>query len=131
MKDLQLSLIGKWFYMTRSGIKTEDYREINEYWLKRLFEYISEYPLSDERLCDILISLKKGDFKNTTDFWGFSGFYPKKFNTNIMTLGYPKKGDPERTIQLEHKGISIDYGNPEWGAEPGKLYFIIKHGKLL
>ena len=33
---LQLSLKYKWFEMTKAGIKTEDYREINHYWIKRL-----------------------------------------------------------------------------------------------
>ena len=31
MSNLQLSLKTKWFEMTKSGIKTEDYREINDY----------------------------------------------------------------------------------------------------
>lgn len=48
-----------------------------------------------------------------------------------MTLGYPKKGDTERTLILEHKGIEIRTGNPNWGAEPNTLYFVIKHGKIL
>ena len=33
---LRLSLKTKWFEMTKSGIKKEDYREINEYWIRRL-----------------------------------------------------------------------------------------------
>ena len=34
--NLQLSLKTKWFEMTKAGIKTEDYREINIYWEKDL-----------------------------------------------------------------------------------------------
>lgn len=30
-KNLQMSLKRKWFEMTKSGIKTEDYREITPY----------------------------------------------------------------------------------------------------
>lgn len=48
-----------------------------------------------------------------------------------MTLGYPKSTDTERIIKFEHAGIEIRTGNPEWGAEPGKLYFVIKHGKRI
>jgi len=33
MKNLQLSLKRKWFEMTKAGIKIEDYRNINEYWV--------------------------------------------------------------------------------------------------
>ncbi len=78
--------------MTKSGIKTEDYREINDYWQKRLF---------------------------------------KDFKFNIMTLGYPKSTDTDRILKLEHKGIEIRTGNPQWGAEPNKLYFVILHGKII
>jgi len=53
------------------------------------------------------------------------------FNFNIMTLGYPKSTDTDRILKLEHKGIEIGYGKTEWGAEPNKLYFIIKHGATL
>jgi len=55
----------------------------------------------------------------------------KTFDCNIMTLGYPKNGDTERILKLEHKGIEIRTGNPEWGAEPNKLYFVIMHGATL
>ena len=48
-----------------------------------------------------------------------------------MTLGYPKSTDTGRILKLYHKGIEIREGDPEWGAEPGKLYFVIKHGKIL
>lgn len=54
-----------------------------------------------------------------------------KTDTNTMTLSYPKSTDFERVLKLEHKGIEIRTGNPEWGAEPNKLYFVIKHGRFL
>lgn len=60
-----------------------------------------------------------------------NSFEFKKFYTNTMTLGYPKSGDTERILKLEHAGIEIRTGNPEWGAEPGKLYFVIKHGEII
>lgn len=41
--NLQLTLKKKWFDMTKSGIKTEDYREINEYWIRRLFS-LKQFP---------------------------------------------------------------------------------------
>ena len=127
--NLQLSLKKNWFEMTKSGIKTEDYREITAYWIKRLFQNIilDRYSISQ-----ILVDLKY--CKNNIDalcvinnwFLSFS-----KFETNTMTLGYPKTGDTERILKLEHKGIEIRTGNPERGAEPNKLYFVIKHGLVL
>ena len=59
-----------------------------------------------------------------------NGFF-KKFDSNIMTLGYPKSTDSDRFLKIEHKGIEIRTGNPEWGAEPNKLYFVILHGSFL
>lgn len=121
--NLQLSLKKEWFEMTKAGIKTEDYREINEYWMKRF--------LTKESFNEYLDAKHSGgnEFQSGTFHIDFSEF--KRFNTNIMTLGYPKSTNTDRILKYEHKGIEIRTGNPEWGAEPGKLYFVIKHGKKL
>ena len=117
---LRLSLKSKWFEMTKAGIKTEDYREINYYWIKRLTSDFSwnmnKYPLKLNENKEVM---NKGSMK------------PKEFICNIMTLGYPKSTDSGRILKLEHKGIEIRTGNPEWGAEPNKLYFVIMHGTIL
>lgn len=118
MKNIQLSLKTKWFEMTKLGIKTEDYREITPYWVKRLVE--KDFSWDCKKIEDINCHLYACP----------NGFF-KKFNQNTMTLGYPKSGDAERILKLEHKGIEIRTGNPDWGAEHGKLYFVIKHGKEL
>ena len=121
--NLQLSLKKQWFEMTKSGIKTEDYREITPYWVKRLIgnKFDEDYTIHD------FIHTLKNDLDSNL----FVRLYQRRFTTNTMTLGYPKKTDSERILKLEHKGIEIRTGNPEWGAEPGKLYFVIKHGKQL
>lgn len=123
MKKLQLSLKKEWFEMTKSGVKTEDYREINEYWMKRFFTK-ENYSLYLE-----------AKFSGGNEFGNgnFDINYPqfKQFTYNIMTLGYPKSTDTDRILKLEHKGIEIRTGHHEWGAEPNKLYFVIKHGKKL
>ena len=134
MADLRLSLKQKWFEMTKAGIKTEDYREINEYWFKRLvflhektFKYTTGYRWDsiDTQLRFIyLLRITKDQFRK--DMIGFN-----QFDGNTVTLGYPKSTDTERILKLEHKGIEIRTGNPEWGAEPNKLYFVIKHGNII
>ena len=110
--------------MTKAGIKTEDYRDINEYWFRRIFRNVD-----NECLNEMINGLKEGWCieKLGNDYL----HYPKEFTQNTTTLGYPKKDDKERILKLEHKGIMIGYGNPEWGAEPNKLYFIIKHGNII
>ena len=124
MENLQLSLKKQWFEMTKSGIKKEDYREINEYWTKRLFRDVDK-----DELQDLIKGLQEG--RNIEWAGLFHLHFLKEFEVNIMTLGYPKSTDTERILKLKHKGIEIGYGKPEWGAEPNKLYFIIKHGAIL
>ena len=124
MANLQLSLKRNWFEMTKSGIKTEDYREINHYWIKRLMtkKYNNIYQNKQEAIDGIIKHIDPNYLVKN---------HSKKFDSNIMTLGYPKSTATERILRLEHKGIEIGYGKPEWGAEPNKLYFVIKHGAIL
>lgn len=128
-RQLRLSLKTKWFEMTKAGVKTEDYRDINEYWCSRLLYKIS-VPWGGymSAMKDIL----SGDHcaKGWKEFTCGAPLF-SEFSQNIMTLGYPKSTDTSRILKLEHKGIEIREGNPEWGAEPGKLYFVIKHGNIL
>lgn len=135
--NLQLSLKKQWFEMTKLGIKTEDYREITPYWCARLFNKKYEY---------VSVAYWKGYLgriirDDNRQYYGYSfrnieqankkiaDFGFNKFNTTTLTLGYPKANNKERILKLEHKGIEIRTGNPEWGAEPNKLYFVIKHGR--
>ena len=127
--NLQLSLKTKWFEMTKAGIKTEDYREINIYWAKRLV-YGIDILLAREKNRNLLSFFSDEEcYRFFTNRIGYFGY--KDFITNTMTIGYPKSGDTERILKLEHKGIEIRTGNPEWGAEPDKLYFVILHGAIL
>lgn len=119
---LQLSLKKQWFDLTASGVKTEDYRELTPYWIKRLMskQFNDIYPDEKESIETIM---------KFYDLDSFTKDYGKKFTSNVMTLGYPSKTDLSRIKEYEHLGIEIGYGNPEWGAEPNKLYFVIKHGE--
>jgi len=88
---LRLPLKTKWFEMTKAGIKTEDYREINDYWISRLC--YSGFSL-----------LQSSSFNmNINGYW----YSKKTIEINIMTLGYPKSTDDERILKLKHKGIEI------------------------
>jgi hypothetical protein len=111
--DLKLVLKKKWFDLTKEGIKLEDYREINAYWISRL----------------VAGNYKGWNIESAKSF--MTNAIKRQFSTNIMTLGYPSNSDTERILKLEHAGIEIREGKPEWGAEPGKLYFVIKHGEII
>ena len=116
--NLRLPLNPNWFSLTKIGIKREDYREIDKYWITMLVS--PDYAKITRNEKDAIRNLKK-DPRN----------FFKKFTTNRVTLGYPKLGDENKTVTYEHRGIEIRTGNPELGAEPDKLYFVIKHGKQI
>ncbi len=99
---LDLSLRYKWYDMIASGEKTEEYREIKDFYMNRL--------------CKNYIS-------------GFSGFYftPKEYDAVRFHRGQGSK----QTMLLEFKGLTKGFGNPEWGAPEDKEVFIIKLGKRL
>ena len=126
--NLQLSLKKQWFELTRDGIKTEDYRSLTPYWVKRLTRCETDPIIAANEL-----NQGVEYFKAERDIRAFlpAHAFPKKFDKTILTLGYPSKNDTSRIIQFEHLGIEISTGREEWGAEPGKLYFVIKHGKRL
>jgi len=113
--------------MTKSGIKREDYRAISPHWIKRLTT--NNIELSIKEINYALCALRDGyTQEHVIDVYGL---YIKQFDSNIMTMGYPSKTDTEKIVRLEHKGIEIRQGNPEWGALPGNIYFVIKHGSIL
>lgn len=138
MSNLQLSLKTKWFELTKSGAKTEDYRELSDYWIKRLIlepkSYIIGIGSTTSYYFDTIHMLNILN-KKSTNYNHYLRRLPeikfKDFTQNTMTLGYPKSGDTDRILKLEHKGIKIRTGNPNWGAEPDKLYFVILHGSAV
>ena len=106
MKTLTLPLKRKWFNMIKRGKKLEEYREIGEYWAKRLLKNYPEYYNQIQVLHDVA-----------------NGF--KKFDKLVFTLGYPRNDDTSRRLEFKNPKIRIGTGRPEWGAKPGKVYFII------
>ena len=115
---LKLVLKGVWYRMIESGEKVEEYREITPYWCNRLLYYGS---LGAEEFWE-------GVLKNTKDLKTLAEYGTREYDTVTFYHGYAKNR-PQMT--LEFKGIEIKEGKPEWGAEPGRLYFVIKLGKKL
>ena len=119
--QLRLSLKKHWFELTKSNQKKEEYREITEYWFKRLvYEYKKVYDYCTGRSWDNDDKETRTEAinyiaRNKAPLLAFNSY-----QNNIMTLGYPKNDDKERFICLEHKGITIDVGVKELGAEGKK-----------
>lgn len=102
---LHLPLKRKWFEMIRSGVKKEEYRELSEYWKKRLLEEDDEY----RRTVNIQV---------------------RPYTRITFTLGYPRLDDPGRIMTFECDEITVGRGNPDWGA-PDYDVFIIKIGERI
>lgn len=113
MKTLTLSLKKQWFEMIKAGVKKEEYRELKYHWLTRLFrvkDIQKFFGVSD------VTPLANGIVQET---------FAKDYDRLVFTLGYPKAGDTERRLEFKNPKIRIGTGKPEWGAEPGKFYFVI------
>lgn len=96
---LTLPIKKKWFDMILSGEKKEEYREIKLYWTKRF--------------CKALYDLELG---NST----FTIYHAR--GTIMFKNGYQKEA-PKIKCFVE---LRQDYGKTEWGAEPNKLYYVLK-----
>lgn len=129
MKTLDLVLRRKWFDMIASGEKTEEYREIKPYWIKRLLEQIDERGRCYYKAEDF-----DDDYDNSCEQFiippdvraGLVKF--KDFDKVTFHLGYAKNR-PSMTFSI--KEIVCDEGKEEWGALPGEYYFVIKLGERL
>lgn len=104
---LHLTLKKKWFDMIASGEKKEEYREKKTYWCRRLVDGYSE----SERNGKMYFSLPS-----------------KKFDIIQFKNGYSKDAP---VLNVKWLGMQIKEGKPEWGAEPGKKYFVIELGEIL
>ena len=94
---LTLHLKKPWFDLIKRGVKIEEYREINDYWMKRLIVGAEQFRIFDEV---------------------------------HFAVAYPPKKDKEKWIRI--KGpikIWVGLGRTDWGAEPGKDYFVITWNK--
>ena len=94
---LTLTINRKWFDLIKAGIKKEEYREIKPYWIKRFIEDVFDAKMVHFR----------------------------RFDSLVFTLGYPKADDTKCRLEFKNPKIRIGTGKPEWGAEPGKNYFVI------
>lgn len=119
---LNLNLIKKWFDLIESETKTEEYRAITPYWLKRLFYNNNDNGIPLEEICQ--------DLKDGNSF-EFCRIKPKPFNSVFFKNGWKRKnGTPAPEMELQFQEIEIGKGKTEWGGSD-ELVFIIKLGKKI
>lgn len=119
MKTLHLTLKKRWFDMIQSGEKCEEYREIKNYWFRRIYGLYITDPGSGKLHTDDAVYATLSQNHNLI----MSKHPPIQFARVTFRNGYGRFV-PEMTFPIE--SITIGEGRPEWGAEPGKKYFIIK-----
>ncbi len=124
MKNLDLVLKKQWYDMIDSGQKTEEYREIKPYWVKRFcYKTSPSYPVPWVSM--ILTSQNPEYLKQALKMRTMT---LRRFTRVTFHLGY-SKDRPSMTFAI--KEIVIDEGKEEWGALPGETYFVIKLGDRL
>ena len=114
MKTLTLHLKKKWFDLIKAGIKKEEYRECSSYWINRFQKHCSEFEF-------IFLGYpgKYGEQKKMISAGGL------KYDTIEFAISYPKRTEKDKWLIFKNPKIRIGTGRTEWGAEPGKLYFVI------
>lgn len=125
MKTLNLTLKKKWFDMILSGKKKEEYLEIKEYWLRRLFVNTGELEDWEEVICDMRNPERFSDFEDLLDFFGLKR---KGFDVILFSNGYSKTA---ASMIVECNGIYLSKGREELGAEKDKYYFVLKLGDIM
>ena len=106
-KVLALIVSNQWFKIIVAGQKTEEYREIKPYWIKRLTTNCEVfYDVAAETHCGEVLY--------------------RPYTHVLFVKGYPKGNKPS----VEKKIVDITIGKPKKGLCPkeflNKEYFIIK-----
>ena len=100
---LVLPIKKKWFDMITSGEKKEEYRKIKPYYHSRLGNYFIYHKLD---------TITRKALRNMTS------------TEKIVIL---KNGYSHNSPSIKCKcKLRVGHGKEEWGAEPGKQYYILE-----
>lgn len=116
---LYLPLKRKWFDLIKNGEKKEEYREIKPFYIKRFIKF---KPLKIDLINDYEKGFDEGEINGMENELTITS---QKFKKVVFTLAYPSTEEKDRRIKFNNPKIRIGEGKPEWGAEPGKKYFVI------
>lgn len=137
MRILHLVLTGKWYDMIASGEKTEEYREIKQFFIKRFCQVRLATPKEDydgdSNDCyasdnlDLCKECIECNFGSIQDWWENNQECDTKpiYDEVCFHRGYTKT-----SMLFKIDDITIGKGKEEWGA-PKEPVFIIKLGKRL
>jgi len=121
MKILNLTLKKEWFELIKSGVKTEEYREIKSYWEKRLLQCNkdlktknSKHQCMKQQCSRCILESGGGEFL--------------KYDYIKFINGY---GADKPNFTIECKGIKIGTAVPEWSGNWKGNVFIIELGEII
>lgn len=109
---LILPIEKKWFDMILSGEKKEEYREIKPYYETRFANVL--FPKSEIPMDNVLLDYVS-KFPNYKEF-------------KVMLRNGYSKTSPSFIADCT---LSVGTGKEEWGAEPGKEYFVLTVHEIL
>ena len=130
MNILRLTLKKHWFDLIKSGVKMEEYREIKDYWIRRLI--INRDRISSAEWAEFCTDLKNPtqSYRSVEELMKFFGCKFSKYDQiQFFNGAYFSESLPN--FMIECLGIKISEGKEEWGAEKGVNYFVLKLGKRL
>lgn len=108
-KVLTLVVSKEWFDMIADGRKTEEYREIKAYWVRRIFDMSRAKVGADT----ISLALQYDIIRDRKDIFKVCA---KKFTHVLFINGY-RKDSPRIEKEIE----SITIGKPKKGLCPDKM----------
>jgi len=130
MRILHLTLKKQWFDMILSGEKKAEYREVKDYWARRLLVTKPygeiEWAVWEEMLCDL-----RQPFKRHTDVSELLTFFDLRFrdyDAIKFRNGYAKNAP---SFLVECRGVAVKNGRQKWGAKQGEFYFALRLGNIL
>jgi hypothetical protein len=118
-KKLRLNLIKKWFNMIFSGKKPEEYREITVYYISQLFNW-KKTQFSREEFVEALLLDESWPWLHLKDF----------DDKIVFDNGYAKL-NRRPSFAIDWINLDVREGSKEWGAVPGKMYFVFVLGEVL
>lgn len=71
-----------------------------------------------------IAGIKLEEYRDITPYW------TKRISRSIKWVRF-HRGYTSTTISFAVREVVIDTGNPEWGADAGKLYYVIRLGEKL
>lgn len=137
METLQLNLIKHWFDLTLQGFKKEEYRDITQFWVKRLLcmkngdNLTKYYPKETIKwLCISLKRCKDYNYASIEEVLKEYNIKFKKYQNTDFRNGYKPLTKVPRFI-IENKEVTIGIGKEEWGFVGYEPKFIIHHGDII